>query len=94
MKEKLKHITSGLTFRIIFGTVWVIFLFDCIVSAVGYRQFTNSFTQEYQDAANYGSFRSVFSVVGADSGDTPWPVGYEHRTTNEEYRREHTPCPL
>ena len=142
MKARIKHITSGLTFRMIFSTVCAIFLFECIVSAVGYRQFTKSLTQEYQDAAfrtastaaalidgdkvesylnwgekdpeyrnilshldilcqkqgatfiyviavdtrDYGSFRSVFNVVNANSGEEPWPVGYERATTNEEYR--------
>lgn len=142
VKSKIKHLFSGLTFRIVFGTIFIIFLFECIVSAVGYRQFTESLTQEYQDAAfrtastaaalvdgdkiesylnsgesdpeycsilshmdilcqkqnatfiyviavdtsDYNSFRSVFNVVNANSGYDPWPVGYERKTTNEEYR--------
>lgn len=142
MKEKIKYVTSGLTFRVIFGTILIIFLFEFMVSAVGYRQFTESLTQEYQDAAfrtantatalidadkiesylnwgendpeyrnilsyldilcqkqgatfvyvisvdtsDYNHFRSVFNVVNANGSDTPWPVGYERETTNEEYR--------
>ena len=142
MKEKIKRITHGLTFRVLFSTVFIIFLFECIVSGMGYRQFTESLSQEYQDEAfrtastaaalvdgdkiesylnkgendpeyrsilthmdilcqkqdatfiyviavdtsDYGSFRSVFNVVNANSGEEPWPVGYERATTNDEYR--------
>ena len=65
MKAKIKHITSGLTFRIVFGTVWTIFLFECIVSAVGYHQFTSSLTKEYQDAA----FRTASTAAALIDGD-------------------------
>lgn len=142
MKSKIKDLFSGLTFRVIVSTVLIIFIFECIVSVVGYHQFTKSLTQEYQDAAfrtastaaalidadkidsylnwgesdpeyrsilshmdilcqkqdatfiyvisvdtsDYNSFRSVFNVVNANSEYEPWPVGYERKTTNEEYR--------
>ena len=39
------------------------------------------------DTSDYGRFESVFNTVNADSGYTPWAVGYTRDTTNEEYRR-------
>ena len=39
------------------------------------------------DTSDYGRFESVFNTVNAGSGYTPWPVGYQRDTTNEEYRK-------
>ncbi len=38
------------------------------------------------DQTDYNSFRSVINVPSADSGYTPWEVGFQRNTTNEEYR--------
>ncbi len=38
------------------------------------------------DQSDYNSFKSVFNVPSKESGYTPWEVGYERSTTNEEYR--------
>ena len=38
------------------------------------------------NTVDYNSYVSVFNTVNDDSGYTPWPVGYERTTTNEEYR--------
>ena len=38
------------------------------------------------DPTDYGRFRSVFNTVNESSGYTPWEVGYQRDTTNEEYR--------
>ena len=38
------------------------------------------------DTSDYNSFRSVFNTVNDNSGYTPWEVGYERETTNEQYR--------
>ena len=38
------------------------------------------------NTVDYNSYVSVFNTVNDDSGYTPWPVGYERATTNEEYR--------
>ena len=38
------------------------------------------------DQTDYNSFQSVFNVPSAESGYTPWEVGYKRNTTNEEYR--------
>ena len=135
------------------GIILWFLLFTVIVSAIGYIQFTDSLTQEYNDSAfrtadsavmlvngdkideylatekdrnggqdspfvgeeyadrwqrmnilcqkqnvtliyvikvdtsDYGRFESVFNTVNADSGYTPWAVGYTRDTTNEEYRK-------
>ena len=39
------------------------------------------------DTSDYGRYESVFNTVNADSGYTPWAVGYTRETTNEEYRK-------
>ena len=39
------------------------------------------------DVTDYNHFLSVFNTVNENSGYTPWEVGYERETTNEEYRQ-------
>lgn len=39
------------------------------------------------DTSDYGRFYSVFNTVNENTGYTPWEVGYERETTNEEYRK-------
>ena len=38
------------------------------------------------DTGDYNSFESVFNTVNENSSYTPWEVGYQRNTTNEEYR--------
>ena len=38
------------------------------------------------DTTDYGRFTSIFNSVARDSSYTPWPLGYERDTTNNEYR--------
>ncbi|MBO5552204.1 MAG: SpoIIE family protein phosphatase, partial [Lachnospiraceae bacterium] len=141
--KKIKHITSGLAFRVITAIILLLIGFGCITSIIGYMRFTRSLTAEYNDSAfrtaetaaalinpdhiesyletsgageeysttqarldvlcqkqnvtllyaiavdttDYQSFRSVFNLVNESSGYTPWEVGYERETTNEEYRK-------
>lgn len=82
MKNRIKHITSGITFRIIFGTLFVIFVFECIVSTVGYWQFTASLTKEYQDAA----FRTANTAAAMIDGDDIQDY-LQKGETSAEYRR-------
>lgn len=37
------------------------------------------------DTTNYQRFTSVFNSVGKDTGYTPWEIGYQQDTTNDEY---------
>ena len=37
------------------------------------------------DTSDYGRFTSVFNAVGEDTPYTPWEIGYQQDTTNEEY---------
>lgn len=37
------------------------------------------------DTDDYGRFTSVFNAVGKDTPYTPWEIGYQQETTNEEY---------
>ena len=39
------------------------------------------------DTSDYNSFKSVFNTVNENSSYTPWEVGYQRNTTNEEYRQ-------
>lgn len=65
MKEKIKYIITGLTFRVVVSTLMLILLFECIVSGLGYYQFTSSLTQEYQDSA----FRTASTAAALVDGD-------------------------
>lgn len=39
------------------------------------------------DTSDYGRFWSVFNVVNENSDYTPWEIGYQRDTTNEEYAK-------
>lgn len=65
MKKKIKYITTSLTFRVVVSTLMVIFLFECIVSGLGYYQFTATLTREYQDSA----FRTADTAAALVDGD-------------------------
>lgn len=39
------------------------------------------------DTSDYLSFHSVYNVVNNKTGYTPWQVGFERETTNDEYAR-------
>lgn len=39
------------------------------------------------DTTDYGHYESVFNTAHADSGYSPWAVGYTRKTTNDEYRK-------
>lgn len=44
------------------------------------------------DTSDYGSFVSIFNAVNNSVGDadyTPWELGHERKTTNEEYREKY-----
>lgn len=44
------------------------------------------------DRSDYGNFVSIFNVVNNEvDGDkyTPWPLGYQRKTTNDEYRTKY-----
>ena len=141
--KKLRTFTSGLAFRMICGIILLLYIFNILISVMGYFQFTNSLTKEYNDSAfrtaetaaalidadkieeylktggdsdeyrsileqmdylcqkqnvtliyvlatdtsDYRHFVSVFNTVNENTGYTPWEIGYERETTNEEYRK-------
>ena len=141
--EKIRKITSKLSFRIIGGAIGLLAVLTCIAGYIGYTRFTESLTREYMDSAfrtaytaskivdgnkideymetkgdseeyrrkwnnlnilcqeqnvtliyaiavdtrDYNSFESVFNTVNENSSYTPWEVGYQRNTTNEEYRQ-------
>ena len=37
------------------------------------------------DTSDYGSFTSIFNSVGTDTTYSPWKLGYQRETSNEEY---------
>lgn len=39
------------------------------------------------DTSDYGRFTSVFNSVGANTPYTPWEIGHQQDTTNEEYAK-------
>lgn len=64
-EKKIKDIVSGFAFRMISGIILWFLLLTVIVGAIGYIKFTNSLTQEYNDAA----FRAAESAVMIVDGD-------------------------
>ena len=141
--DKVKRVTRSLSFRIIGSTILLLWIFNCLACIIGYVQFTDSLTRQYNDSAyrtaltaaacvdgdsieeylktkgatqdyqtrwndmnllcqkqnvtliyvidvdrsDYGRFQSVFNTVNDSSGYTPWEVGYQRDTTNDEYRK-------
>lgn len=132
---------KNLAFNIISAIVLLLLVFSWIVSAIGYKSFTDAFKKEYTDTTanmaytaallvngdhiddyladggqseeylqtkqrldtycksmdvsivyaikvdttDYGRFTSVFNSVGENTPYTPWEIGYQQDTTNEEY---------
>ncbi len=64
-ERKIKDLVSGFAFRMISGIILWFLLLTVIVGAIGYIRFTNSLTQEYNDAA----FRAAESAVMIVDGD-------------------------
>ena len=141
--NKVKKVTRSLSFRIIGSTIFLLWILNCLACIIGYAQFTDSLTRQYNDSAyhtaqtaatcvdgdkiqeylksggdtqdyqtrwdsmnllcqkqnvtliyviavdqsDYGRFQSVFNTVNDNSGYTPWEVGYQRDTTNDEYRQ-------
>ena len=141
--NKVKRVTRSLSFRIIGSTILLLWILNCLACIIGYAQFTDSLTRQYNDSAyrtaltaatcvdgdkieeylqtggntedyqnrwdnmnllcqkqnvtliyvidvdrsDYGRFQSVFNTVNDSSGYSPWEVGYQRDTTNDEYRK-------
>ena len=62
---KLKKIVSSLGFRIIGGIICLLLAYNLIVQTIGYLQFTESLTNEYNDSA----FRTAETAVTLVNGD-------------------------
>lgn len=62
--NKLKQITSGLSFRVLIGIVLLLYTFNIIISLAGYFQFTASFTRQYNDFAFYTAETAATLVNG------------------------------
>ncbi|MBR4718632.1 MAG: PP2C family protein-serine/threonine phosphatase [Lachnospiraceae bacterium] len=63
-KKTFKQYVSGLSFRIISGTVILLLFFGAIQSIVGYVQFTRSLTREYNEAAFRTAATASFVIDG------------------------------
>ncbi len=63
--KKLRSAWSGLSFRIIVGSVGILLLFGTVVGYIGYIRFTDSMTAEYNDSA----FRTAETAVRLIDGD-------------------------
>ena len=62
---QIKKIASGLSFRIIGGIICLLLAYNLIVQTIGYFQFTESLTKEYNDSA----FRTAETAVTLVNGD-------------------------
>ena len=61
----MKRILSSLGFRIIGGIICLLLAYNLIVQTIGYLQFTESLTKEYNDSA----FRTAETAVTLVDGD-------------------------
>ena len=64
-EKRIRALTSGFAFRMISGIILWLLLFTVTVSAIGYVQFTDTLTREYNDSA----FRTAESAVMLVDGD-------------------------
>ena len=62
---KIKKVASSLAFRIIGGIICLLLAYNLIVQTIGYFQFTESLTKEYNDSA----FRTAETAVTLVNGD-------------------------
>lgn len=63
--KTIRKVTSGLAFRMICGTIFLLIIFNIFSSVIGYAYFTESLTKEYNDAA----FRTAETAVTLVDGD-------------------------
>lgn len=63
--KRTKKITSGLSFRIIGGIIFLLLCYNLIVQSIGYYHFTDSLTKEYNDSA----FRTAETAATLVDGD-------------------------
>ena len=63
--KKMKEFTSSLSVRIIGGILCLLLAYNLIVQTIGYLQFTESLTREYNDSA----FRTAETAVTLVNGD-------------------------
>jgi sigma-B regulation protein RsbU (phosphoserine phosphatase) len=66
--NRLRYIWSGLTFRTIFGTVFLLFVFGACVSQIGYIRFRTSLTNEYNDSA-FQTAETALTLIDGDRID-------------------------
>ena len=62
---KIKRLVASLAFRIIGGVICLLLAYNMIVQTIGYLQFTESLTKEYNDSA----FRTAETAVTLVNGD-------------------------
>ena len=79
--KKRKKIASSLGFRIIGGIICLLLAYNLIVQTIGYIQFTESLTNEYNDSA----FRTAETAVTLVDGDKIEEYLQTHGDS-EEYR--------
>ena len=78
---KIRKIASSLGFRIIGGIVMLLLIYNLIVQSIGYFQFTESLTKEYNDSAFRTAETAVTLVDGNKIGEYLQTAG-----DSEEYR--------
>lgn len=83
--EKIRKITSKLSFRIIGGAIVLLGILTCIASIIGYTRFTESLTKEYTDSA----FRTAYTASKIVDGNKIEEY-LETKGDSEEYRRKWT----
>ena len=63
--NKIKRVSRSLSFRIIGSTILLLWIFNCLASIIGYVQFTDSLTKQYNDSA----YRTALTAAACVDGD-------------------------
>ena len=63
--KNIRKVSSSLAFRIIGAIICLLLIYNLIVQTIGYFQFTESLTNEYNDSA----FRTAETAVTLVNGD-------------------------
>lgn len=94
LNENLKNtrkVTSGFAFRMISGTVLCLAIFALTFAIIGYLQFTDSLTTEYNDSA-FRTAESASTLIDGSQIDTYLAEGFSSRDYSQRWNRMNTLC--
>ncbi|MBO7253019.1 MAG: PP2C family protein-serine/threonine phosphatase [Oscillospiraceae bacterium] len=90
---KMKKVTSSLALRIIGGIVCLLLAYNLIVQTIGYIQFTESLTREYNDSA-FRTAETAVTLVDGDKIDEYLRTGGDSDEYRDRLRRMDILCQM